>query len=135
MLKQDSDLINPIKKWGCYFISIYNLVEKITGVKQQDHWIVYKLVEALGKGYVDQQTTVLNPGALAEIFGKKLAFLGKQPADYVTKKDEHEILMFEKPGHVHFVLGDGKGNVLFDPLTNHDMKPYVLKSKRIFRSV
>jgi hypothetical protein len=135
VLKQDSDLINPIKKWGCYFMSIYNLVEKITGVKQQEHWIILKLAEAMGKGLVDGETTVLNPEGLTKIFGKELYFIGKMPSNYTTNAGEYEILMFEKPGHTHFVLGDGKGGVLFDPLTAHDMGPYKLVSKRIFRSV
>lgn len=53
-------------------------------------------------------------------------------ADYICKPGEYEVLVLKKPGHTHFVPGDGKGNYSWDPLGYRDaQKDYILTGKRI----
>jgi hypothetical protein len=131
MYKQDSALMNPLSKWGCYFTSLYNMVEQEGMVRSED--AVFKMfANAIRAGWVDSEATVMAPDQILLSMGSKYRLKGKFPADYQCQNGEKEILLFSKPGHDHFVLGDGNGKCYFDPLTNHDMTPYTLSGKRIF---
>jgi hypothetical protein len=132
---QTDKLLNPVATWGCYAISIYNMVEKQTGLVRAHGALFLAIVNGMKSGWLDAECTVLDPDRLAMSFGGRVKFLGKFPKDYATKENQYEILKFVKPGHDHFVLGDGNGKVLFNPLPNHDMTPYKLEGKRIFEVV
>lgn len=132
---QDADLLNPLKKWGCYFVSMANMVERETGVPFTPEKIMRVFAGCLTYGSVDKEATIIKPDHVLLLMGSELRFKSRcdAPAPLtVTGVGEFEILKFSKPGHEHFVLGDGFGKCYADPLPNHDMKPYILVGKRIF---
>ena len=133
MFKQDDPLLNPIQKWGCYWTSLVNLVERETGNVRAPSAIILLFANSLRANWVDGEATVLAPDQIMQSMGSKYRFKAKTDAFYKCLPDEAEILKFVKPGHEHFVLGDGFGKILQDPLTNHDMTPYKLMEKRIYK--
>ena len=57
-----------------------------------------------------------------------------EDADYICKENEYEFLMLKKPGFVHFVRGDGKGNYSWDSLGIREaQKGYEVTEKRIIK--
>jgi len=91
------------------------------------------IANAIRANWLDGECTVLAPDQFMQSMGSRYRFKAKTSASYVCKPDEAEILMFTKPGHTHFVLGDGNGKIYLDPLTDHDMSPYKLTEKRIYK--
>ena len=136
---QVDDALNPIKTWGCYFISLANLA----GIVLNKEFSAKEILDSWAKNYyvdhdIDQESTILNPDKVMEDFGVISVFVGKKPADYQCKSDEYEILKYFNPktGTGHFVLGDGKGKCLFDPYPNSaTVRDGYLDSKRIFKVV
>jgi len=133
MYKQDDILLNPLRSYGCYFTSLYNLAERETGNIRSKTSVFLLFANALKANWVDGESTVLAPDQIMQSMGSRYRFKAKTDATYQCKPDEAEILMFTKPGHTHFVLGDGTGKIAFDPLTDHDMTPYKLTEKRIYK--
>lgn len=133
MYKQDDPMLNPVGKWGCYATSLYNLVERETGNIRSKTSVFLLFANAIKANWLDGECTVLAPDQFMQSMGSRYRFSAKTSASYVCKPDEAEILMFVKPGHTHFVLGDGQGKIAYDPLTDHDMTPYKLTEKRIYR--
>lgn len=138
MHKQDDPALNPIGKWGCYFTSMVNMVEDETGNVRSKKAVILLFLNALRAGWVDEEATVLFPDELLKSMGSSLRLKTKADVPLPlpqTLPGEYEILKFAKPGHEHFVLGDGLGKIVFDPMTDHDMTPYRLVGKRIYRKV
>ena len=128
--------LNPISTWGCYYISLVNLASLITGKE----FTAKQIIESWNKDYNEKDTDIesscLNPVGILKEYGVTATFLGPQDKFYQCKENEYEILEYFniKTLIVHFVLGDGKGNVLFDPYPNSNtVKNGVLRSKRIFK--
>ena len=63
--------------------------------------------------------TVLNPQGLMDLVAgpNRATFLGHQASTYPTASNQAEILVYCKPNASfnHFVVGDGKKGVLYDP--------------------
>lgn len=133
MVKQDDPMLNPLGKWGCYAISLVNLVEKETGNIRSKTAVFLLIANAMRANWLDGECTVLAPDQFMQSMGSRYRFKAKTDSFYVCKPDEAEILKFVKPGHEHFVLGDGNGKIYHDPMTDHDMTPYKLTEKRIYR--
>ncbi len=135
MIFQDDDLLNPNKKWGCYYVSMVNMVEKELGKVIPPEVAFRVFAQCLIAGDVDKEATVLQPDNVLRCLGSGLRLSSRSdlPAPLkATAPGEFEILKFSKTAHTHFVLGDGLGNCAEDPLPNHDMTPYKLVGKRIF---
>jgi len=124
---------------GCYFLSILKAAQGI-GAMDIDYpgealawyWC------GIDKGWLGDDCLVIDGAALLSHLAAVIAYtLHKESADYQAKPGDIEILRFEveKTGitYSHFVLGDGKGGVAWDPwpgsLTVRNGK---LMSKRIF---
>ena len=117
-------------EYGCYFLSVVKLAEEITG-KRID--AVEAFVRFHEKKYLDNEATMLNPEAiLSELTGKRFS-VRKESAEYKTTEREHEILLFANAKYQHFVLGNGKGAVFYDPLgSSNTVATGSLVGKRIF---
>jgi hypothetical protein len=128
---------------GCYFLAILkagrpDAIDEAMG----QYW------EAIDEGWIDDDCLVKHPGALLSCLACR-KFAGKitpdkpegwAPADYQPQPGEIEILRFEvqKTGvtYSHFVLGDGKGGVAWDPWPGSlTVKNGKLQSKRIFSPI
>jgi hypothetical protein len=127
---------------GCYFLSILragrtaspNYGPDAVGEAMDTYW------DAIDAGWMGEDCLVTDAGALLTRIAGRNYTLHKEPADYQTQPGDIEILRFEvqKTGvtYSHFVLGDGKGGVAWDPWPGSlTVKNGKLQSKRIFSPV
>ena len=122
-------------KSGCYFLSILNLAEKITG-KLIDHARAYE--ECLGAAFIKADCFVNFPGRILEHYTGSMYEVSQAAKDYKPSTGEFEILRFERKDttqtFAQFVVGDGTGRVAFDPYGDSlTVREGYLVSKRIFR--
>ena len=116
---------------GCYFLSILHLANR-------ENEAIGFFKQALSIGVMEDDCYILDPAKfLALVVGGKWS-VSHQSADYATQSDEYEILRFERKAttktYAHFVVGDGRGQVAYDPLDNSQtVAQGKLVSKRIFK--
>lgn len=135
---QNDKRLNPISEWGCYFISMVNLAQIITGKNFTDKDVIVSWFKNYQENDIDIESTILDTEGVLLDFGVKCKFIGKKPADYVCSSDEYEILDYFNPktAYTHFVLGNGKGECLVDPFPgSRTVREGKVRSKRIFGSV
>jgi len=124
-------VMKTLGEYGCYFLAVVHLAEEIRG-KRID--AVEAFVNALEKKWIDSEATMLDPDAIFAVLTGGKFTLRKTDAAYKPIGNEHEILVFENGTFKHFVLGDGQGNVAYDPLGNSNtVAKGKVTEKRIFR--
>jgi len=116
---------------GCYFLSLLHLAQR-----DNDAIGLYK--QAVAKGIIDEDCYVKDPPLLLSLITGGRWSVVHQAAQYLTKSDELEILRFERKAamktYAHFVVGDGRGQVEYDPLDNaQTVAAGQLVSKRIVK--
>jgi len=119
--------------YGCYFLSLLHLVKSDYGAIT-----LYRL--ALDKKYIDPDCYVRDPGAVLRLAAGEKWEVRHEPANYIPWENEFEILRFERKTtgttYSHFVVGDGRGGVAYDPLgKSRTVAEGKLVSKRIVRKV
>lgn len=147
MIQQVQPRAKALGESGCYFLSLCKIAEDYNCLAIYPLENFYACI--LGK-IVAEDATVLDAGAVfsalvqnREHFEVVKAGPGHPlPLDYLPKPGEREILRFERPNPAggdplaHFVVGDGKGCVAWDPwpgsLTAAQGR---LVSKRIVRRI
>lgn len=120
-------------EYGCYFLSLLHLVKSDYGALT-----LYQL--ALDKKYIDADCYIRDPAALLQLAAGGKWNVRHESAEYLTTKNEQEILRFERKAtgttYAHFVTGDGFGNVVYDPLgDSRTVTEGQLISKRIIRRI
>lgn len=116
---------------GCYFVSLLKIVHcdcAAIGLYQQ----------ALDAKIIDEDCFVQDPAALLALAAGGTWSVRRENANYQTQRDEWEILRFERKAATvtpaHFVVGDGFGHVIDDPLGNsRTVAEGQLVSKRIIK--
>lgn len=123
-------IMKALGESGCYFLSLVHLAEEICG-KRIDAVEVYQ--KALTNGWTDDEAMMIYPASvLSFMTGLKFAVV-KKPANYIVHQSEYEVLVFQSEFFTHFVLGDGSGQVKYDPLGNSNtVRTGRLVEKRIF---
>jgi len=116
---------------GCYFLALLHLAQR-----DNDAIGLYK--QALMKGIIDEDCYVRDPPLLLSLIAGGHWQVTHQAAQYLTKSDELEILRFERKAttktYAHFVVGDGRGQVAYDPLdASQTVAQGELVSKRIIK--
>jgi hypothetical protein len=119
---------------GCYFLCLVHLAETVS--KERIDAIPFFL-EALEKNYIRMDCTVLDPARVMHLLTGVVWVKSHQPANYQIKAGEMEVLRYErKTGSgttVHFVVGDGLGEIEYDPMgDSRTVREGSLVSKRIF---
>lgn len=114
---------------GCYFLSLLHLVDA-----DLNALTLYDL--SVRKKYLDYDCFVENPAGILNLATGYKWTVRYENADYKTLPTEREILRFERKTttvtYAHFVVGDGLGNVVYDPLGDSEtVKSGKLVSKRI----
>jgi hypothetical protein len=110
--------------------------ELVSGIKFTDKEVLELWGRNFYEGDIDMESTILDPQGLCVDLNAKLRFMGKYPASYIPASDELQILVYhnERTGITHFVLGDNKGNVIYDPYPNSKtVKEGKVIGKRIFK--
>lgn len=138
MLRQTDKDLNWIGPVGCYILSIFAMAEAVTGVAKSAKDVFLAIADAWREGWINDQHAIVNAEAIADATGVDFTYLGKMPATYICGPGEKEILEFFNvaTGVTHFVLGDGKGGVAFDPYENsRTVREGKIVSKRPFKVV
>ena len=118
---------------GCYFLSLVQVAERLTG-KRIDAVEAY--LDALIKKRTDGEATMLDPAAVLSAMAGGIWTVRKETPDYVPRDGETEVLVFQSGAYTHFVLGNGAGGVLYDPLGNSNTVAHGrIIGKRIFARV
>lgn len=125
------EICKALGESGCYFISLLKAVGK-----EYDALQLFKM--ALGQGLVDEDCFVKNPSAVLSLATGGTWSVRHEGPTYVPKAGEMEILRFERKAtlktYAHFVVGDGRGNVSYDPLgKSMTVQAGTLQSKRILK--
>ena len=116
-------------------MSILFLVNKYTNFPLSAD-LINKLYHEFNKyGWMDQECTILNPNAIFGHLKMDVRYTDRhEPPERKTMKSEVEILKFTSPHGSHFVVGDGNGNVAYDPYgISKAVRDGSIESKRIFR--
>lgn len=134
MIKGMQKTALEIGKYGCYFLSIVEAAERKTGNYMP---IMSTFLDMKRRGYIGEESYILAPDKILTMLTGKAYTVRHEAKDYRAKEGEIEILRYEwrRKGEVsaHFVLGDGKGRVAYDPLDGaNTVKNGVVESKRIF---
>lgn len=116
---------------GCYFISLLRLVKS-------ENIAISLYRQALHDRLIDADCFVRDPAGVLRLAAGGRWSVRHEGADYQPLPEEMEILRFERQTtgttYAHFVVGDGKGGVSYDPL---DLSQTVaqgrLVSKRIVK--
>lgn len=126
-------IMKNLGEYGCYFLSLVHMAEKITG-KRIDAVEVF--VRVLEKKWVDEEATLLDPASVLGYMTGLNFTVRKDSEQYLPRQNEYEILQFVNGSYTHFVLGDGKGYVSYDPLGNsRTVAQGKCMSKRIFTRI
>ena len=124
-------IARKIGESGCYFLSLLHLA-----TRDNDAIGLYK--QAVSFGVMDEDCYIKDPARLLSLVAGGNWDVRHQAAQYLTKSDELEILRFERrvamKTYAHFVVGDGRGQVAYDPLDNaQTVSAGQLVSKRIIK--
>jgi len=138
ILQTDERLNESINKYGCYFMSILFLANKFKGVKLSTVSILRYWRECIDKGYMlendELHSFIVSAEKIFLHLGLKVKYTNKHEAsDRNCSKQEIEILCLQNNrGLKHFVVGDGKGHIAYNPM-GRDNPTYSVRSKRIFK--
>ena len=123
-----------IGKDGCYFLSVVQAGERLTG-KYIDAYDVY--VRSLAARYLDEECYLIYPDRILGMVTGRAYSVRKEARNYVAKEGEIVILRFERVvGRTtigHFVLAGEDGTVEYDPYgASETVHSGSLISKRVF---
>ena len=133
-LEPRQKVMETLGKTGCYFLSIIHLAEYCT--KERIDAIEAFLI-SLSADNVKQDCFVVRPHSILSDFSGVKWGMKKTVAEYTCAPEELEILRYERQdvGALvgHFVVGDGKGGVSYDPYgDSRTVREGKLISKRVF---
>jgi hypothetical protein len=136
ILQRDIRLRKEIKEDGCYLMCLLYIANKYTNTPLSPQRINGTLwYKFLQDKFLDANCFIRDPGGILRAMGLKADYTGvHEKPTYPCKANEVEILYFEGPAGGHFVCGDGRGNVTYDPWgVSRAVTEGRLVSKRIFR--
>lgn len=114
---------------GCYFISLLRLVKS-------ENIAISLYRQALHEGFIDADCFVRDPAGVLRLAAGGRWSVRHEDAEYQPKSDELEILRFERQTTgatlAHFVVGDGKGGVAYDPL---DLSQTVVQGRLVSKRI
>ena len=141
MIRQnDMRLRVPIREHGCYFMSLLELINRYTNLPLSVNRINNSIyLGAIQQGHMTMQCYMQDPSGFCKWLGWNATYTDRhEKPTYLCKDNEAEVLCFEGKYGAHFVSGDGKGHVAYDPYyTDSGGSASVrfgeLVSKRVFR--
>lgn len=134
ILQRDARLNENINRWGCYFMSLLFLANKWNGTLLGATEIERIYRYAVKLFWMRENCYIENPRAILGYCGLDTEFLGKRGPHYLCGERDIEVLQYRRGAQIHFVAGDGQGNVAYDPWgVSRSVTEGQLDSKRIFR--
>jgi len=136
-LQTNSGLNKNYNEFGCYVHCIAKIAWDKGGWDAEDlcEHIMSVVDLAIKYGILTDTMRVMDPDRIFLLYGLDVGYTNRHESpDRKCKAGEVEILYFEAPGDLqHFVVGDGSGNVVWDPYgESKTVRTGKLVSKRIF---
>lgn len=126
----DQRIAEIIGKDGCYYFCLLRLAKHVTGITFNP---IEEYKELTAKGYMGKDCFISYPEQAMKHLTKREWEVRKEDKNYIAKDKEFEILRFVYE-YGHFVMGDGKGNAVYDPLGNSNSVSFGrIESKRIYK--
>lgn len=145
MIHAAQEIARRIGESGCYALCLMHVGETATGKTVDPIRVVAAAMKTIakdapGKTILAPDIFVNSPAALVSIAVGGKWDVRHEGAEYIAKPDEREIMRYERVDgmkvYSHFVVGDGLGRVLWDPLgESRTVREGKLVSKRIVRRV
>jgi hypothetical protein len=134
ILQTDRRLRSEIRDYGCYFMSILWHVVRLTGLALDTDIINALYIMCVNFKWMDNNCKILDPQAIFRHLNVWVRYTDRhEPIERMCAEDEIEVLCWSYQGKTHFVAGDGRGNVTYDPAGESQSVKYgFLASKRIF---
>ena len=117
-----------IQKYGCQFMSLIFTLNRCGNIVVSTGIILaaFRVLQAQEASYqpnpgapvhvLGPQCTMNNPDDMVKYFGMDYKRVCRfEDVNYICQPGEEELLQFQRPGWYHWVAGDGKGNVAYDP--------------------
>lgn len=144
ILQTSEGLSRTWHKYGCYELSFFHVVNKLTNETFTPPKIGAYHRAFVAKDWVRHDDHykhyILDMSAMFQYFNIPARVVTKNgthrlPPNYLCRDNDIEFLLFKRPGHIgHFVVGDGKGNVAWDPMGRSlSVKEGKLIGKRVYR--
>lgn len=119
---------------GCYFLCLVHLAEIVSRERID---AIPAFLQAVHREQVKMDCTVLLADKVLEALTGVVWKKTHEAAEYQPKDGEFEILRYERKSGsgtmVHFVVGDGRGEIEYDPMgESRTVREGSLVSKRIF---
>jgi len=125
----------PFKKFACKLFCCFYWSEQLANELYEVQSLVNVTEQLIRFGHVKADLGVYgvdNTRKVLKYLGVPVKSVKVEGPFYVCEKNEYEILKLVKPGFMHFVPGDGKGNYTWDSLgVRPSQKDYHIDSKRI----
>ena len=130
-----------VNKWGCALLCIAKIAYEELGFTPGSKEEIVKRVLAvrqvgIREGYLDEELTILDYNKVFLLFGLIVMYTDKHEPVYLMCDDkEREMLYMEFDGQGHFVCGDGRSQVKWDPYSkkgSRTAKYGRVVNKRIF---
>ena len=120
---------------GCYLLSMVHIAEDLAGHRID---AVKAYLDLVRVGILREDGYIKDASAAMEALAGGQWWVRKEGPDYTPGNGEFEILRFERPTpkmiYSHFVLGNGQGQVKYDPLgSSQTVAGGELVSKRILK--
>lgn len=133
ILQTDKRLRKEINQYGCYLMSILFLANKHAKTLLSTD-IIENIADALiGMGHMSKTCFINSSENIFKSLGLNVKYNNRHdPISYMCKYNEIEILCLNvSSGTKHFVVGDGMGNIAYDPMGTS--KVNFVESKRVFK--
>lgn len=131
----DEEFNEEIREFGCCFITLLFLIDQslLTHEKVTELFTKFK-----DEGKLTEECFVQDPQGICDsLTGGNLIYKGWNTASYpcVCKEVEQQVWYNPNTKFYHFVVGDGKSNVVYDPIKDGSftVRYGYLESKRIYR--
>jgi len=135
-LQTDRRFPKAINDEGCGLVCLFFIAFDRAGRKVTIEELLEYYHDMVANGVIREDCYINHWGDALAFLGIPNFYVGWETPAYQCKRDEVEILQFLNPanGFKHFVVGDGAGNVVFDPIgKSRTVAVGHLFSKRIFR--
>lgn len=136
MYQDNPGFNDQIQKYGCLFFCYLHAASMITGRQWDVESIEQKYIEYVHNRWMLPTCDVKKPDLILGDCKITLdGWVRFESVGYTPTRFEQEILRFSVPRHTHFVLGNNKSSVLYDPLlASNTVRNGSLNRKTIIRT-
>ena len=133
ILQTDNRLNKQINMYGCYFMSLLFIANRHIGYKLSTTVITKLYTDFIELGFMESNCFINDGDGILNYLGLECRYTNKHESpDYETSHKQIEILCLKYPSYKHFVVGDGFGNIAYNPMGLTASGAFK-HSKRIFK--